>query len=143
MSVFSGTDEEKFTALSQRAYKDQAVWFLNAFWETIGKNETEKLWNFVHQCEELDKEKRALGSCLDEFTSHRFLEHFHETLTITDLREKLLSCGAIPTTNKFLKEVPLIFFLIVKYVVTLLPYHQRLCSEKLMMTLTKMKMTSN
>jgi hypothetical protein len=116
MNIITGTDEEKLKALSERTYKEQAVWFLNAFWTGVGHSEAEKLWDFVHQCEELDKENRALGNHLDEFTAHRFLEHFKETLTITDLRDKLLASGAIPTTSKFLKEVPLIFFLIVKYV---------------------------
>jgi len=44
--------------------------------------EAEKVWKFVHKAAELDEGKRHEGSDLDEFQAHRFLEHFHETLTV-------------------------------------------------------------
>jgi len=103
-TVLSGSnDKEKLDDLTSRPHKDQAVWFLNAFWEVWSppprpllwlmppkKNsspqefgeEAEKLWKFVHKAAELDEGKRHEGSDLDEFQAHRFLEHFHETLTV-------------------------------------------------------------
>jgi hypothetical protein len=114
-TVVGVNDEEKLNALCRRTYKEQAVWFLNSFWEEFGKREAEKVWAHVYKAEELDKEQRAAGSQLDEFTAHRFLEHFNEAITVSELRDKLRAVGAIPVTGQ-IKKVPLLFFLIVRYV---------------------------
>eukprot|EP00013_Stygamoeba_regulata_P022393 CAMPEP_0177650412 /NCGR_PEP_ID=MMETSP0447-20121125/11928_1 /TAXON_ID=0 /ORGANISM="Stygamoeba regulata, Strain BSH-02190019" /LENGTH=59 /DNA_ID=CAMNT_0019153279 /DNA_START=44 /DNA_END=220 /DNA_ORIENTATION=- len=47
------TDFDKLEYLCQRTYKAQAVWFLNAFWDTIGEREAENLWNYVHKAVEI------------------------------------------------------------------------------------------
>ena len=51
MAAFAGSDQEKLKALSQRPYKEQAIWFLNAFWggesgPQFGTNEeeAENIW---------------------------------------------------------------------------------------------------
>jgi len=104
-------DAEKLANLATKTYKDQAVWFLNAFWEQYGKD-AEKFWDYKHKMDELDLEKKNEGSGLDEVQAHRFLEKFNETLTVTAMREKLRSTGAI---GDRVKLVPLIHILIFKY----------------------------
>jgi len=89
------------------------VWFLNAFW-TTHQGEAEKLWQFVHKAADLDEARRADGNELDEFQAHRFLEHFHETMTVQAMRDKLRSMGAIEGSNVG-KKVPLIHILVFKY----------------------------
>jgi hypothetical protein len=105
-------DKENLDLLTARPYKDQACWFLNAYWEDFGEKEAEKVWSFVKKCAELDENKRAEGSDLDEFQAHRFLEHFKETLTVQGMRDKLRSSGAIAGQ---VKRVPLLHILIFKY----------------------------
>jgi hypothetical protein len=51
------------------------------FWGTT-KDDAEKFWKFVAKCIELDTDKKAAGSDLDEFQAHRFLEHFQESMTV-------------------------------------------------------------
>jgi len=105
-------DKEKLDELTGRSYKDQACWFLNAYWEQFGQKESEKVWAFVKKCGELDETKRSEGCDLDEFKAHRFLEHFHETLTVQAMRDRLRSSGAIIGQ---IKRVPLLHILIIKY----------------------------
>jgi hypothetical protein len=82
-------EKQKLAQLAARPYKDQAVWFLNAFWDQLqAKGEAEKLWSFVHKAAELDLERKADGTELDEFQAHRFLEHFKETMTVQAMRDK-------------------------------------------------------
>ncbi|KAL6070573.1 Merozoite surface protein 3a [Balamuthia mandrillaris] len=105
-------DLEKLEDLSSKTYKEQAVWFLNAFWEDFAKDEAERLWKFKHQCDELDHAKKAQGCALDELQAHRFLEKFNETMTVQSMRDKLRSTGAIGAKVKL---VPLIHILIIRF----------------------------
>jgi hypothetical protein len=85
-------EKQKLAQLATRSYKDQAVWFLNAFWDQLHpKGEDEKLWIFVHKAAELDLDRKAEGSELDEFQAHRFLEHFKETMTVQAMRDKYVA----------------------------------------------------
>jgi len=104
-------DAEKLEALSNKTYKEQAVWFLNAYWDKFS-SESEKIWDYVHGMVLIDHEKKAEGSALDEAQAHRFLEKFDETMTVAAMREKLRSTGAIGAK---IKLVPLIHMLIFKY----------------------------
>lgn len=61
---------------------------MNAFWEDGLKDDAEKIWDFVHYANEITKPKTGCND-MDEFQSHRFLEHFGETLTVIALRDKL------------------------------------------------------
>ncbi|KAL6057218.1 Helicase [Balamuthia mandrillaris] len=106
------SDNDKLQQLISMNYKEQAVWFLNAFWNEFAKNEAEKIWAYKHQMDGL--EKKANGCGLDELNAHRFLEKFGETLTVQALRDKLRSSGAIPQGERP-KIVPLTHYLIIRY----------------------------
>jgi len=108
-----GTDNEKLEQLTKKTYKDQAIWFLNGFWDTKS-SEAELLWNYVFKCKELDLELHEAGSGLDEMKAHVFLEFFHETQTVREMRESLRSTGAIGQ-NERPKLVPLTHWLLFKY----------------------------
>jgi len=103
------SDAEKLHNLGAKPYKDQAVWFLNAYWKTFAEKEAESVWGFVHKHAELDP-KSAAGNELDEFQAHRFLEINNTTLTVLQLREHLRSVGVEKT-----RYIPLIHFLIFRY----------------------------
>jgi len=107
-------DKEKLNALCNKTYKEQAVWFLNAFWKQHGQKEAENLWTRVHEMAELDTGKKAEGTALDEMMAHRFLEKHHETMTVQTMREKLRSSGALGPAERP-KLVPLTHYLIIKY----------------------------
>jgi len=111
--ALTGTDEQKFRQLSSKTYKDQAIWFLNAYWGTFGEKEAEKLWKFKHKCDELDLNKRSEGSALDELNAHRFLEAFNEPMTVREMRDALRATGATGS-DKF-TTVPLTHFLVSIY----------------------------
>jgi DNA repair exonuclease SbcCD ATPase subunit len=106
-------DTEKLHCLCSRTYKEQAIWFLNAFWDQIG-SEAEKFWDYVHKCADLDLQKHGDGCALDEVNAHRLLEMLHETLTVLALRERLRKTGALGPTERP-KVVPLTHYLLWKY----------------------------
>jgi len=106
-------DVEKLQNLSEKTHKEQAVWFLNAFWEDFAQNQSENIWDCAHKFAELDPRK-AEGNGLDEFFAHRFLELRSETLTVHAMRDKLRSVGAISPTDRP-KLVPLSHYLVWKY----------------------------
>merc|ERR1712137_1318744 len=108
------TDLDKLHAICQKTYKEQAVWFLNCFWEDFASKEAELLWSYVEKNAELDLENHELGCGLDEMKAHVFLEKFDETLTVRDMREKLRSTGAIGQSERP-KLVPLTHYLLYKY----------------------------
>ena len=114
MELPGADDHEKFVNLCQRTYKEQAVWFLNAFWNDLGEKEAERLWSYVQKCSDIDLENKEEGCGLDEMMAHRFLEEFGETLTVRELRAKLRSVGAIGETERP-KTVPLTHYLTFKY----------------------------
>merc|ERR1711862_246109 len=102
MSVLPGAnDNEKLNALCEKTYKEQAVWFLNAFWEEFAQKEAERLWGYVHKCAEIDAEFHGEGSGLDEMAAHVFLEKFAETLTVGESERP--------------KKVPLTHYLLFRY----------------------------
>merc|ERR1712063_127435 len=107
-------DSEKLATLCSYSYKDQAVWFLNAFWTKGLEGETERLWGYVQQNNELDLENHADGCALDEMKAHVFLEKFSETLTVREMRDKLRSTGAIGQSERP-KLVPLTHYLLFRY----------------------------
>merc|ERR1712137_1012921 len=106
-------NHEKLQELSKLTYKQQAVWFLNAFWEQVEKD-AELLWKYVLTCADLDMELHGDGCGLDEVNAHRFLEVYGETLTVRELREKLRSTGALEQ-NERPKIVPITHYLLFKY----------------------------
>jgi len=110
--ALKGSDFEKLKELASRPYKEQTIWFLNAFWEKLGDTEAERLWLFTQKVQSLDLQKGAAGTELDELNAHRFLEFFKETMTVTEMRENLRSTGAIVGNVRY---VPIIHVLIFRY----------------------------
>ena len=107
-------DLDLLHTLCGKTYKEQAVWFLNSFWEEFAQKEAEVLWQYVLKNVELDLEFHETGSGLDEMKAHVFLEKFDETLTVRDMRDKLRATGAIGETERP-KTVPLTHYLLYKY----------------------------
>jgi hypothetical protein len=106
------SDLDRFKEVIAKPYRDQAVFFLNAFWNE-NKGDAEQLWKYVGKMVELDQDRKAEGSDLDEFSAHRFLEFWQETATVVKLRELLREMGL---DRK--KRMSLIEYLVVKYRVT-------------------------
>jgi len=113
MGLTGNNDEEKLESLCQKTYKEQAVWFLNAFWKELGDKEAQNLYEYVRKSEELDTEKKSQGNQLDEMMAHRFLEKNDKTLTVVTLRQKLQQAGIDKNTKR--KYIPLTHFLIIHY----------------------------
>jgi len=112
MTTLPGQNEaEKLAELSTKTYKEQCIWFLNAFWPECGQH-AEKLWAYKHAFDELDHDRKADGCALDELQAHRFLEKFNETLTVHAMREKLRATGAIGAQVRL---IPIVHVLIFKY----------------------------
>lgn len=111
MSLPGANDVEKLLSLTTLPHKEQVIWFLNSFWGTHSE-EAERLWTFAHKFAELDVQKKDQGNELDELSAHRFLEFFHETLTVKEMRDTLRSLGAIVDKVKY---VPIIHILIFRY----------------------------
>jgi len=107
-------DSEKLQALSQKTYKEQSIWFLNAFWETFAEKEAENIWKYTHKFHDLDLNNKAEGSGVDELQAHRFLEFFNDTHTVQELRTKLRETGAIAPSDRP-KLVPISHFLLFHY----------------------------
>ena len=105
---------ELLHVLCGKSYKEQAVWFLNCFWEDFAEKEAERIWQYVLTNSELDLEFHETGSGLDEMKAHVFLEKFDETLTVRAMRDKLRATGAIGESERP-KTVPLTHYLLYKY----------------------------
>jgi len=110
-NVLNGkTDAEKLQDLASRTYKEQGIWFLNAYWNER-EADAEKFWLYVDKFSKLDLDKKAEGSGLDEMNAHRFLESIGETKTVQELRSNLRDSGALGASERP-KTVPLIHFLL-------------------------------
>eukprot|EP00009_Paramoeba_aestuarina_P008784 CAMPEP_0201520554 /NCGR_PEP_ID=MMETSP0161_2-20130828/11830_1 /ASSEMBLY_ACC=CAM_ASM_000251 /TAXON_ID=180227 /ORGANISM="Neoparamoeba aestuarina, Strain SoJaBio B1-5/56/2" /LENGTH=438 /DNA_ID=CAMNT_0047918963 /DNA_START=7 /DNA_END=1320 /DNA_ORIENTATION=+ len=106
-------DLEKLHNLCKKTHKEQAVWFLNAFWEDFAQAEAEMAWTFVEHCVKIDN-AGAVGTDLDEMEAHRFLEKADEAHTVLEMRSRLRKTGAIGQ-NERPKTVPLSHYLLFKY----------------------------
>jgi len=106
-------DEQKLNDICAKTYKEQAVWFLNAYWNKFAEKEANNIWSYSNIMGELDQEKKAAGCQLDELNAHRFLEKCDKTLTVVSLREKLGKAGIDKNTKR--KYIPLTHFLIIHY----------------------------
>eukprot|EP00008_Paramoeba_atlantica_P005256 CAMPEP_0201487400 /NCGR_PEP_ID=MMETSP0151_2-20130828/12828_1 /ASSEMBLY_ACC=CAM_ASM_000257 /TAXON_ID=200890 /ORGANISM="Paramoeba atlantica, Strain 621/1 / CCAP 1560/9" /LENGTH=421 /DNA_ID=CAMNT_0047872417 /DNA_START=27 /DNA_END=1292 /DNA_ORIENTATION=+ len=114
MAALEGsTDLDKLHNLCKKTHKEQAVWFLNAFWEDFAEAEAEKFWDFVQMCHKIDNAKEA-GIELDEMEAHRFLEKADEAHTVLEMRSRLRKTGAIGASERP-KVVPLSHYLLFKY----------------------------
>lgn len=100
--------------LNEKTYKEQAIWFLNAFWKTgvaFGENlqEAETVWMVLHEYIKLDP-RGAHGNELNEFNAHRLLEKVDKALTVVEMREVLREIDI-----DFNKSMSLTEFLVYKY----------------------------
>uniref|UniRef100_A0A2P2IEW5 TolA-like protein n=1 Tax=Hirondellea gigas TaxID=1518452 RepID=A0A2P2IEW5_9CRUS len=102
-----GDDFEKLKKLNQLIYKDQAIWFLNAFWAEHG-SDAEGVWNYTNKMIELDEKNGTGGNEIDEFTAHRFLEQTEDTMTVRELRETLREIDI--DTNKMVSLTEYLIF---------------------------------
>ena len=71
---------EQFKKIQQKTFKEQAVWFLNGFWNdgpnfADSSEQREKIWEYVEGMTKLSKDG-AEGNELDEFKAHIFLGTF-------------------------------------------------------------------
>ena len=87
MSKVTAEQAKAWEDIVTRKYADQAIWFLNGFWDEI-QGDAEKIWGYVELMAELDEAKKADGNELDEFWSHKFLERIGRTMTVIKMREE-------------------------------------------------------
>eukprot|EP00013_Stygamoeba_regulata_P025556 CAMPEP_0177660996 /NCGR_PEP_ID=MMETSP0447-20121125/18391_1 /TAXON_ID=0 /ORGANISM="Stygamoeba regulata, Strain BSH-02190019" /LENGTH=88 /DNA_ID=CAMNT_0019166205 /DNA_START=82 /DNA_END=345 /DNA_ORIENTATION=+ len=82
---------KSLTELCQRKYKEQAIWFLNGFWEEGMDKEANTVWDYIQHFIELDKlqqpPKGAEGNELDMFWSAKFLEDKDEAIPAMKRKE--------------------------------------------------------
>ncbi len=105
MSKVTSEQQAAWSEIVNKKYADQAIWFLNGFWEDV-KDHAEDVWKWVELFGQLDQEKKAEGCELDEFWSHKFLESLGETMTVIEMREKFRTIDV-----DFNKRMSLIEFL--------------------------------
>jgi len=94
MAEAENTSMQKFqTLLESKEYKDQAVWFLNAFWADLENAEAtgEEMWELVHQFEECYHRESKGNSMmsLDLLGAAKLLEIRGETMTANARRDML------------------------------------------------------
>jgi len=87
MSKVTAEQQAGWSEIVTKKYSDQAIWFLNGFWDEL-EPEAENLWKWVELFSELDQDKKGDGCELDEFWSHKFLESLGQTMTVIEMREK-------------------------------------------------------
>lgn len=108
MSRVESAFQGQFRELTSKNFVAQAKWYMNGFWDEI-KDEAENFWKWTLICAEISKNKAKTGE-LDEFEAHRFLEQLGETLTVSEMREKLKVIDV-----DFNKQMALVEYLIFKY----------------------------
>lgn len=91
MAQISADDRRAWDDLAAKPHVNQAIWFLNAFWNEGVKSKSEEVWGYFQKFNKLSKDSRSAdnSSDLDEFFSHKFLEDVGETMTVMQLRKKL------------------------------------------------------
>lgn len=102
MAQLPNKQQKKLKEFSQVAremnYKEQACFFLNAYWAEHSE-EADNCWKYVQKFNEFDLKKHADGVSLDEFESARFLEFFGQAMTVIERRNALKEID-IDTDNK-------------------------------------------
>jgi len=90
--------KDDWKTLVAMTHTEQAIWFLNGFWNDVEKDK-ELIWEYAHTFIEIECGKPKLygskkweekeGNDLNQFQSHQFLEKIGETLTVKKLQEEL------------------------------------------------------
>jgi len=111
---------DAFAKITGLTHFEQAVWYLNGFWEEGGEGASEDIWNQAHLMVEIQTGYKVLygkrrveqvqESDLDEVKAHVFLEKCGETLTVRALRKRL---SELDVDNN--KRMALIEYLLAKY----------------------------
>ena len=111
MASLAAGDADKLGKLSDKKYKQQAVWFLNAFWDEYFTDDEkrEKVYEYCTKMIKLDSRGEE-GNELDEFKAHQFLEKTEGALTVAAMRKALKDIDI-----DFNKKVSLTEFLIYNY----------------------------
>jgi hypothetical protein len=104
--TLSEQHKNDFHQITQKSYKDQASFFLNAFWKEF-EPKAEDIWKCYKKFIDLDKqqwnalpkEKRPTENytetnSLDEFWSHKYLESHGKTLTAIEFRNEFKKIDA-------------------------------------------------
>ncbi|KAL7711608.1 Calcium-regulated actin-bundling protein C-terminal domain-containing protein [Entamoeba marina] len=107
-----------FKEVTARDYKQQATFFLNAFWAEAG-NDAEKIWKQYFLVCELDVENGAEGCKLDEFQAHRFFEKEGIAMSVSEMRQNL------NVVDPKFKKIAFIEFLLFKYKQTIVELMKR------------------
>eukprot|EP00515_Schizochytrium_aggregatum_P020746 CAMPEP_0202103246 /NCGR_PEP_ID=MMETSP0965-20130614/4781_1 /ASSEMBLY_ACC=CAM_ASM_000507 /TAXON_ID=4773 /ORGANISM="Schizochytrium aggregatum, Strain ATCC28209" /LENGTH=412 /DNA_ID=CAMNT_0048672039 /DNA_START=56 /DNA_END=1294 /DNA_ORIENTATION=+ len=111
-------DMAKLKELQKQPYKEQAIWFLNAFWNNDAFDKVkfmedaeacETVWKFCQECISLDP-KDGEGNELDEVLAHRLLEKIESVLTVVEMREVMRKIDV-----DFNRRVSLFEFLFYKF----------------------------
>jgi len=110
------TDQEKLASLIKKTHKEQAIWFLNAFWNDFASKEADNVWKYKAVFDKLDVAKKDQGNELDELNFHRFLEQIHETMTVKTCRDFLRDGGVEMT--RVAKYISIAHYLVAKYKVS-------------------------
>jgi len=89
MAAIGGELLKAWKDLIKKPHQEQAIWFLNAFWNGGVKQFSEDIWGFNLKFNELTKLGDKSQNDLDELVGHKFLETVGETMTVLQLRAKL------------------------------------------------------
>lgn len=91
--------QKRLLELTSKPHFEQAIWWLNGFWEDGAEAEAEKIWEMAHLIVEVETGRKVLygkrrvevesKGDLDELQAHVFLEKMGETLTVRALRKRL------------------------------------------------------
>jgi len=110
----------RFSELTAMTHTEQAIWWLNGFWEEGAEQERENIWTIAHLLSEIQTGvkkrygKRTIeapeGCDVDEMQAHVFLEKLGETLTVRALRKRLEN---LDVDNN--KRLALLEYLLAKY----------------------------
>jgi len=134
MAELSKKTLEDFNTVTAKLYRDQAVWFLNAFWVEFSDSKKAKsgedkfakgpdaVWKFWEAFIEIDKtqweevNKKIWkqgwkeGNSLDEFFSHKYLERLDKTMTAITFRNEFRKIDV-----NFDKRMAMVEFLLFEY----------------------------
>eukprot|EP00461_Guttulinopsis_vulgaris_P003112 UN03113 len=82
---------EKIKAVTAMTYKDQAIWYLNAFWTDAkpSSEEAEDVWNLAIAFEKEDHIKGKNGNELNAVQAFNVLQKRNQTLTALQLKAQL------------------------------------------------------
>jgi len=111
---------EGFEHVTSLVHSEQAIWWLNGFWEEGAEEYKEDIWEMTHLMMEISAGQKMLYGRrqteikqepdLDEFKAHVFLERLGETLTVRALRKRL---DELDVDNN--KRMALVEYLLAKY----------------------------